>query len=311
MRPTRSQIHHDGILQNISIMYKNLKYIGEDIAPVVPVTFDSDYYYEFSKGDFYRDTADYRAPGTPSNRDGFATSTTKYDCKEIAQSTTLSDEDRARADAVLRIETSKTNFCVEKIRLKHEITAEALFMTTGNWDNSATPTNTWDDYNNSDPVNDIETAIDALEYCNTFVCAKDVWKKLKHHPALLAKLSNNTKRILTPGDFQELFDIEYIHIGKAKKNTETQGQTASLSDIWTKDCWFGYVNKAPGLEEPTATYTFSWDYSNSKGEELPGIRGVRRWRDENVHSDIIEAYQSFDMKVVGSDLGYVIENAIA
>jgi hypothetical protein len=310
MRPTASQVHHDGILQNITIMYRNKKYINEEIAPVIPVEFASDYYYEFTKADFYRDTADYRAPGTSSNRNGFGTSKTKYNCKEISQSTDLPDEIYANADSVLQIDKSKTDFCTEKIMLKKERMAESLFMTTSNWDNSATPTNTWDDYVNSDPVTDIETAIDALEYCNTAIMAKDVWKKLKHHPALLAKLSNNTKRILTPSDFQELFEIEKLFIGIARYNTELQGQTASYSDIWTKDMWLGYITNTPGLMEPTATYTFSWDYTGSSGNELKGTRGVRRWRDENVHSDIIEAYESFDMKSVGSDLGYVLEDAI-
>lgn len=317
MRPTTSQVHYDGILQNISILYKNGDYIGDNISPIIPVEFQEDNYYIFSKADEFRDTAGYRAPGTSSNRDGFALSTDSYKCREIAQSTRLEDETRANADRVLRIESAKTRFVTNKIALKHEILTEAVFMTTTNWDNSATPSVLWDDYTNSDPITDIETAIDAVESANgysanTIVIAKDVWKKLKHHPQLIGRLSNDTTRILTLDDLRRIFEFENIYIGKASKNTKQLGQTASYSAIWTGDVWIGYINKNPGLEEASAVYTYSWDYTGSRGGEPAGFtRGVRRWRDENIHSDIIEAYQSFDMKITGSDLGYVLEACIS
>lgn len=320
MRPTTSQVHYDGILQNISILYKNGDYIGDNISPVVPVEFQEDNYYIFSKADEFRDTAGYRAPGTSSDRDGFSLSTDSYKCREIAQSTRLEDETRANADRVLRIESAKTRFVTNKIALKHEILTEALFMTGsgGSWGtNYATPSVLWDDYTNSDPITDIETAIDTVESgngytANTFVIAKDLWKVLKHHPQLIGRLSNDTTRILSLDDLKRIFDFEYIYVGKASKNTTQLGQTASYSAIWTKDAWVGYINPNPGLEEASAVYTYSWDYTGSRGGEPEGfVRGIRRWRDENIHSDIIEAYQSFDQKVTGADLGYVIEAAKA
>ena len=127
MTPTTSQVHYDQILGNVSILYKNGEFIGDQIAPVMPVTFRSDHYYVFSKADEFRDTAQYRAPGTSSNRDGFGLSTDSYECKEIAQSTRLEDETRANADAVLRIESAKTRFVTNKISLKNEVQKRKLY----------------------------------------------------------------------------------------------------------------------------------------------------------------------------------------
>lgn len=316
MNPTATGVHYDQILQNVSIAYTNADYIGERIAPVIPVNFQSDKYYIFNKADEFRDTAGYRAPGTSSNRDGFSLSTGSYNCREIAQSTRLEDETKKNADAILDIEMAKTRFVTNKIMLKHEIMTETLFMTTSNWANSATPSILWDDYDLSDPVTDIETAIDTVETgngytANTMIISKNVWKKLKHHPALLAKLSNDTTRILTINDLKQIFDIQNIYIGGATKNTAEYGLTASYSPIWSKDVWIGYINPMPGREQASATYTFSWDYTGNTTGAPNGIRGVRRWRDENIHSDIIEAYASFDMKITGSDLGYVLEAVIS
>jgi hypothetical protein len=316
MRPTTSEVHYPGILQNISIAYRNASYIGDLVSPNIPVEFNKDYYYIFDRADELRDTAGYRAPGTSSNRDGFGLSTDNYSCREIAQSTQLADETRKNADQILRMEQAKTRFVTNKILLQHEIMTEAKFMTTANWANSTTPTNKWSDYTNGDPITDIETAISTVRSAtgyrpNSAIIAWDVWAKLRHNPQLLSRLSNDTTRILSFDDFKKMFNIETIYIGDASKNTALQGQTASYSDIWTKDVWIGYINQNPGLEEPSAVYTFSWNYSNSPMSEPQGFRGVRKWRDENIHSDIIEAYQCIDQKIVGSSLGYVIEAAIA
>ena len=315
MRPTTSQVHQDAILQNISILYRNGDYIADMVAPIIPVTYRSDNYYAFSRADEFRDMAQYRAPGTSSNREGFGLSTDSYNCKEIAISTQLEDETRANADRVLRIENAKTRFVTNKILLKYEILTEAKLMTTSNWDNSATPTNLWDDWENSDIIGDIKTAKQTVESghgvkANTIVMAKNVWEEIMFHPQLVGRMSNDSTRILTTDFFKAMFGFDRVLIGGASKNTAQQGQTASYSDIWSKDVWVGNVNMMPALEEVSALYTFSWDYTDSPGGELQGIRGIRRWRDENIHSDIIEGYQSFDQKIVASDLGYVLEGVI-
>lgn len=315
MNPTTTAVHYPQILQNLSIRHKNGEFIGDMIAPVIPVSFASDYYYEFSKADDLRDTADYRAPGTSSNRDGFTLSQTQYSCKEIAQSTQLEDETKANADAILNLEMAKTRFVTNKIMLKHEVLTESKLMTTGNWTSSNTPTIKWNNYDSSDPLTDLRTAFTTIKgYCpygaNTMVLGYDVWECMKYHPVLVGRLSNDTTRILTIDNLKYMFGVDKVLIGMASKNTSRRGVTASYSDIWTKDIWIGYVNPTPGIEEPSALYTFSWDYSNSRNNEPMGIRGVRKWRDENIHSWIIEAYQSLDQKITGADYGYVLEAVI-
>ena len=310
MRPTTNSVHVDQVLSNISIKYKNHMYIAENVAPLVPVTNQSDKYYIFNKADDFTDTAEYRAPGTASTRHGFRVSTTPYMCEEIADATVLEDETRDNADSVLRIETAKTNFVTNKVLLKLERIVETLCMTTTNWDNSSTPSNLWDDYVNSDPITDIETAIDTVEdgtgaKVNKMIISNDVWKILKHHPQILARKPNDSFRVARLEDLKAIFEIDDIMIGRASYNTANQGQTASFSRIWSGDVWLGHVTNSPAIEEPSAIYTFVW------GRDGGQMRGVRRWRDENVHSDIIEAFMNFDCKVTASDMGYVLEGCIS
>ena len=310
MRPTASDAHVDIPLSNISIMYRNMNYIGDSVAPLVEVMNESNKYYIFSKADSLRSTAQKRAAGTASKRHGFALSNDTYFCEEVADSTILEDELKQNADAVLRMETNKVNFVTDKVLLKFEQDVASTLTTNSNWgSNYSTPTVLWDDYENSDPINDIETAISTIEdstpnKVNKMVISKNVWKKLKHHPQLLERMSSNDVKSATLDLLKSIFNIQDISIGSTTINTANLGQTASYSNVWSDDVWLGYVAPTPGLEIPTALYTFVWP---DQGQ----IRGVRTWRDEDIHSDVYEAFMRYDVKVVGSDLGYLLEGCIS
>jgi len=309
MRPTPKDAHVDQILSNVSVSYYNSLYIAEQIFPIVKVDKQSDKYYIFAKADTFRNTAKYRAAGTASDRNGFALSTDTYFCEEIADATELSDELRRNADTVLNIESAQTNFVTDKILLKLESLVASFCCTTTNWGtNYSTPTNLWDDYDNSDPIADFETGISAIEdstgrQVNTAVISHDVWKKLKHHPQLLERLPSTGLKTATVDTLKQILEIDRILIGKAIQNTAKQGATAVYAKLWTKDVWLGHVAPAPARETPTAGYTFVWPDAGQ-------IRGIRRWREEAIHSDIIEGFMNFDCKAVGTDLGYVLNNVI-
>lgn len=310
MRPTPSDAHVDQILSNISVMYRNQNYIGDMVAPFVETMNESNKYYLFSKADSLRSTADKRAAGTSSKRHGFAVSTDTYFCEEVADSTMLEDETRENADAVLRMETNKVNFVTDKVLLKFEQDVASTITTNSNWgSNYSTPTNLWDDYTNSDPIADFETAIGTVEdntgmLVNKIVISKNVWKILKHHPQLLERMSSNSVKSASVDLLKSIFDIQNIEIGNTTINTANLGQTASYSNIWENDVWVGHVATTPAPETPTAIYTFVWPQNGQ-------IRGVRTWRDEDIHSDIYEAFMRYDVKIVGSDLGYLLEAVIS
>jgi hypothetical protein len=310
---TAQDVHVDVPLSNVSIAYKNGMYIADLIAPLVPVDFQSNKYYVFVKEDFFRDTAQYRAPGTATVAHGFNLSTGTYFCKEIADKAILPDEIKRNQDKVLNLERTKVEFATDKVLLKNERIVAELCCTTSNWgSNYSTPSVLWDNTETSDPIDDFETAIEAIEGStgqpiNKIVISHDVWKVLKHHPQLLSRMPNSLMRVATLETLKSILtngaNID-IMIGSSLVNTSIYGKTAAYSRIWTKDVWLGHVAPAPSLETPTALYTFVWPEDGQ-------TRGVRTWRDEDIHSNVYEAFQSTDTKVTGSDLGYLLNNVIS
>ncbi len=103
--PTVRDVHIDSALSNISIGYRNESYIGEKIFPRVPVAHKSDYYYEFSRGAWFRDDVAVRAPGTRAAKADYEVTSASYNTIQYAISKDVADEVRLNADNVLMYST--------------------------------------------------------------------------------------------------------------------------------------------------------------------------------------------------------------
>jgi len=301
----------DPLLTDISIAYQNTNYVWQNVFPIVQVDDKSAKYYVFDKGEWVRDEAEKRAPGGRSAGGGFPLSDDQYNCEEIAFHTKITDEDNETIGNDLDLETAKTNFVTEKIFIKAERDIAALCQTTGNWDHSITlgGTDQFDDYDDSDPIDVFETEIDNIEsstgqLVNTAIIPADVWRVLKHHPHFLARLSTDNLQTVSLDTVSAILGIPNIYVAKARYNDAKRGETDNFERIWDKHIWLGHVPTNPGPQIPSAGYTFVWPREGQ-------MRGVRRWREKGTHSDIIEAFQSDDKKITGSDLGAVIEDAIS
>jgi len=304
---TPSDVHIDTALSNILIAYKNDDYIADKIFPVVPVKKRSDKYFIFDKGDWFRDEAGLRAPGTIGPQGGFSLTSSTYECKEYSFTTYVEDEVRENADNPLQPDQDATAFAMDKILLRRERIVASMVFSSSNWTSSTTLSGTtqWSDFANSDPIGNIETAKETIRgligrYPNTMVMGAAVWSKLKQHPDLLARFQNVERGILTLDMLKDLFEIDNIFVGKAIYNTAAEGATDSFSDVWGKACWIGYVTPRPGLREPSAGYIF----------QVNDIK-VERWREAPEKRDAFRVLAYFDAKVTSADSGYYIAAAVA
>ena len=120
-QPTASDVHVNKPLTNISIAYmqKAEKYIAGQIFPVIPVQKQSDRYFKYNKGDWFRTEADLRAPGTESKGVGFTIDNTPtYYADVYAVHKDVDDQTRANADAPLNVDKDATMFVTNQLLLK-------------------------------------------------------------------------------------------------------------------------------------------------------------------------------------------------
>lgn len=314
-QPTQNQVHVDAILTNISVAYlqRQDNFIASKVFPVVPVSKQSDKFFTYTKNDWFRDEAQRRADATESAGGGYNLSTDTYQCDVYAFHKDIGDQTRANADAPINVDREATEFVTSRLLLKMETQFVSNFFTTGVWATDSTPTNLWDDYTASDPLSDVETAKRAILSVtgfepNTLVLGYDVFKALKNHPDLVDRIKYTSSQVITSDLMASLFDVPRVLVAKAVKATNNEGGTGAYSFTHGKHALLTYSAPSAGLLQPSGGYVMSWTgVSGGLGATI----GTSRLRMEQFKADRIEAEVSFDMKVIGSDLGYFFNSCVA
>lgn len=314
-QPTQNQVHVDAILTNISVAYfqQNQNFIATRVFPVVPVSKQSDKFFTYTKNDWFRDEAQRRADATESAGGGYNLSTDSYQADVYAFHKDIGDQTRANADAPINVDREAAEFVTSRLMLKMETQFVSNFFTTGIWGTDTTPTNLWSDYTSSDPIGDIETGKRAILSVtgyepNTLVLGYDVFVQLKNHPDLVDRIKYTTSNVLTEDVMASLFGVPRVMVAKSVRATNNEGATQAYAFNYGKNALLTYAAPSAGLLQPSGGYIMSWTgVSGGLGQTV----GVSRMRMEQYKADRIEAEVSFDMKVIGADLGFFFNACVA
>ena len=302
--PTARQSHIDTALTNVSIAYRNAEYIHPQVFPVIPVAKQTNKFFKFPKGAWYRDETGVRAPGTRAKRAEYTLSTDNYLCEEKALSKGVPDEVIENSDDPLTPMVRATEFVADQVLKSIEIDVLDLVFGTG-WSSSATPSPTWDD-DTSDPLGDIETGINTVELAigravNTAIIGRGLWRYLKNHPDVVDRLkygqTSGGPAIVSLQGVASLIGVDRVLLTRAVKNTGNEGASDSMSYIGGNHMVLMYVSPTPALDVPSAGYVFQWK-----------TREVNRYREDQEHQSVVECRASWDSKVTASDAGYLIKS---
>lgn len=313
-QPDRSDVHVDQPLTQISIASMNMpeSFVAESIFPRVPVNKESDKYFVFTKSHMFRSTVEVRSPTAPVKHRGYELSTGNYSANEYATGILVADRIANNSDAPLRPYEDATNIITQDMMMFKENNFGAEHLVTGTWTNNVTLSGTdqWNDYVNSDPIGDIDTAkftingltgIPTSQMCIAMGSA--VWNKLKRHPALLNAFGGGYggMKVLTKAQVAEILEVKKIVVSEAIWNTNLEGNsTQTLSRIVGKNCLIYFAPDSPGLMTPSCGYFFTKTQSEITRYD------VRRRR-----SQAVEITSLFDFKTTDVDAGYLIIDAVA
>src|SRR5258706_7929665 len=121
--PTLTQVHVNRPLTNISQAYMqdSTDYIADKIFPIVPVQKQSDRYFVYTKGDWFRDETQVRAPATESAGGGYGLDNTpSYYAPLYAFHKDVDPQVRANSDVPLNADRDATLFITHRMLLKRE-----------------------------------------------------------------------------------------------------------------------------------------------------------------------------------------------
>ena len=143
-QPTLSDVHIERAIRNVAVRYENKSYITANVAPVVNVRKESDKYFVYSKGDWFRDDADdNRRPNTRAPRTGYGLEQRNYELFERAQAYELADRIRDNADDPLRPYEDASRFCMNGVMLRRERAAAQTLFASSAWNSNSRTTLYW------------------------------------------------------------------------------------------------------------------------------------------------------------------------
>lgn len=323
-QPTQYSVHIDAILTNISVAYiqQAANFVATKVFPIVPVDKQSNKYFKYTKNDWFRDEAQVRADATESAGGGYNLSTDTYNATVWAFHKDIGDQTRANADTPINLDREATEFVTGRILLRQEVDFQENFFTTGVWGTDVTgvagaPSSgqfrQWNDYTNSDPIDDVEEGKEDILKAtgfmpNTLVLGYQVFRQLKNHPDLVDRIKYTTSDVITEDIMARLFGVDRVLVTRSVKASNKEGASEAYSFVYGKSAMLCYSAPSAGLLQPSAGYAFAWTgVSNGLGQTI----GTSRFRMESLKSDRIEAEAAWDNKVVAADLGYFFATAIA
>jgi hypothetical protein len=320
-------VHVDQPLTNLTLAYAQSQenFIADKVFPTVGVSKQSDKYYIYDRANMNR-TGDVEklAPRTEVNRIGMTLSTSSYFADVYGLGMDFDEQTLANEDAMLDIRSAGAETLAMRLMIHREEQFATNFFSTGVWgtDNTLSGTDQWSDYTNSTPIQDVTAARRAVQLAsggfkpNTMVVGKEVRDKLINHPDILARLNGGATvtntALITDAKLAEIFEVENFYVMEAVKNSSVEGVAESNAFIGGKNALLAYTPSTAGLMSPAAGLTFAWN--NLEGVNNLGIT-VESFSDDALKrqqiAEMIQVKMSYDMKVVGADLGYLFAAAVA
>lgn len=322
---TPSNVHIDQPLSNLTLAYvqEQTNFIADKVFPTVGVQKQSDKYYIYDRANMNR-TGDVKklAPRTEVNRIGMSISNDAYFADVFGLGMDFDEQTLANEDAVLDIRSAGATTLVNRLLIHREEQFAANFFSTGIWGTEDTPSNLWSDYVNSTPIVNVTSARREMQLKsggfkpNTMVVGKEVRDILINHPDILARLNGGSTvantALITDAKLAEIFEVENFYVMEAVKNTGAEGLAESNAFIGGKNALLVHAPATAGLMTPAAGLTFAWN--NIPGANNLGIT-VESFSDDALKrqqvAEHIQVKMSYEMKVVGADLGYFFDTVIA
>lgn len=172
-------------------------------------------------------------------------------------------------------------------------------------------TSQWNDYGNSDPVDDFLVGRKAVKDGCGFppdlaIMSWEVFQQLKYHPGILDALGYkfNRKGGLTGEELKDVLEVKRILVGLASFESAKKGQSSSLAAIWGKHLILAKMPSKAMKYQTSFGYCFKL-----KGRKQ---RRVFKWTVNNPpNSKAILVDDHYDFVITNVGAGYLIKDAIA
>jgi hypothetical protein len=304
-------VHQNSTLSTMSVQYANEMYIGDQLMPVVPVAKKSDVYYIYDKRARLAYPDDALGERAQANEISDSRSTASYLCKVYGYENFLDAETLENQDAPLNEMMDLIEAILEGLAFRRELRIATVLTTSANFgSNTAAATTKWDTASGGTIIADIQNAVKALWQGRgqseiVGFTSYDVYCVMSRNPAILDlfKYNGSSPGLATPEMIAKFLGMDRLLVGKSRKDTANEGQTASYGRMWSNVFGVVRVAKRPSIRTASFGYTLRHgaQMSTQWFDQRPGKAGGY-WGKCSV---------SEDHKIVANDTGYLLTAVIA
>jgi hypothetical protein len=273
----------------------------------------------FPREYFWIDEFRVRPLGGKAEVTDFNIGSDSYSVEEVALAHKIDDRVRANADDPIDPDRQAMRLLTTQAMIHREKKWASGFFVNTLWGSEKVGTTDTDfvqwDSATSNPMLDVDTWSDEMESTtgvrpNVLVLGADVWKFLRSNDDIREVIKYTQTGIPTVDLVAQFFGVDKIVIARGIENTAKEGQTASYSRIiGAENGLLLYAAPSPGLEQPSAGYTFAWTgLIPGEANAFGGV--IQRGRDDFAHSDYIELRMAFVHKLVASELGIFLTDIV-
>lgn len=306
-------VHTNTLLSNLSVMYANDEYIGEQLIPPVPVSKRSDVFATYPKRERLAYPEDLIGSRSAPNELNASRSTDNYSVKDYGLMDFVSQDTIDNQDAVFDEMLDLIENLNEGIAFRREKRLATILTTTTNFgSNTATLSGAdqWDHASGGDPIKRIQDAKAALWQGRgptdlVGYTSLEVLNVLARHPAIrdLFKYTG-PEGLATADQIAKYFGLSKLLVASSREDTANDGQTASYSRIWGKH--FGMVRVARRPSKRMAAFAATF--------RMNGDPVTTQWFDQKPGKQggfYGKVGVSEDHKIIAADTGYLYASVIS
>lgn len=311
LRP--NDVHQDELLTNLSVMYANDEYIGTRLMPVVFTNGAlSGTYYEYNKRDRFAYPDDSMADRTTPPEISQGRTKRNYSLQPRALVEYLDFLTVQNQSAPLNEMVDLQMNVLEGLEHNREKACADILCTAGNYGANTVALGAgdrWDSSGGGDPGGVVDAA---MAECwigrgpGRFVgfTSLAVHNVLKRHPKILDQFKASGQRpgFATREMIREYFELDEYLVGKSRKDTANEGQTASYGRVWSNVFGIVRVATSPSLRNAAFGYTLQDAPTNTDVFWQPEKSVKGSWMSRCARSD--------QQKIVAADTAYLITTPI-
>lgn len=295
--------HIDTYLQNIAFGYPVQNLIGDMLAPVVPVDKRSDYYPVYGPEFMAIPTnAGIVAPGAPTLALDYGVSATQYLCVGHGFHVKIPVEVRANTDLGADNQRRNALFQTKQVtELMREKSVSTLLQTAGTYSGTTTAvgasTAKWGNASTvSHPIRELFALRTLILNAsginpNTAWFSQDVWNVFINHADVIDRTKYTSRDQITAAMAADLLEVDNVYIGRGVYNAANEGQTKSISPIWTNTCGLCYKgpqSASQGAEDVSSGSFAQFVWHIPEIQSGPDGSIVQSWYETKERSEYIE-----------------------